>query len=358
VNLPTAVRPIAAARKAKKSRQHFLDPVAVDFGEAAENRFLNPSTAFDSITFGLCLLALPGYFWRVNPIINRRRFVQVSALASGAILLPCETEGAAEFQKFRIWDAHCHLGRQGATPARWAGELLSVARRMGVEKVLIAMGRTPHLADPTPAQLVEKNNDMMAALDAFPKETLGLVYVSPKHVAASVAEIDRCLKHSRVVGVKLWIAAKCSVPAIDPIIARAAAHCATIHQHVWDKTGGNNANESTPEDLAVLARRHPKTQFIAMHSGGNWERGLRALRTVPNVSAELAGSEPVAGFVEMAVRELGADRVIWASDAGGRSFASQLAKVYEARIPDAAKQKILCDNFRRQAERALRFKEN
>jgi len=229
---------------------------------------------------------------------------------------------------------------------------------MGIEKVVIAMGRTPHLADPTSAQLIEKNNDMMAALDAFPNETLGLVYVSPKHPATSVAEIDRCLKHPRVVGLKLWIAAKCSVPAIDPIIARAAAHRATIHQHVWDKTGGNNANESKPEDLAVLARRHPKIQFIAMHSGGNWERGLRALRTVPNVSAELAGSEPVTGFVEMAVRELGADRVIWGSDVGGRSFASQLAKVCEARISDAAKQKILCDNFRKQAERAMRFKKN
>ena len=110
-----------------------------------------------------------------------------SALVAGAGLLPRETEGAAGFQKFRIWDAHCHLGGQGATPARRAGELLAVARWMGVEKVLIAMGRTPHLADPTPAQLVEKNNDMMAALDAFPKETLGLVFVSPKHPAASVA---------------------------------------------------------------------------------------------------------------------------------------------------------------------------
>lgn len=284
--------------------------------------------------------------------------MQASVLAVGAGVLPRESEGAVGFQKFRIWDAHCHLGGQGASAAQRAGELLSVARRMGVEKVLIAMGRTPHLADPTPSQLVEKNNDMTAALNAFPKETLGLVYVSPKHVAASVAEIDRCLKHPRVIGLKLWIADKCSVLAIDPIIARAAAHHATIHQHVWDKTGGNNANESTPEDLAALARRHPKTQFIAMHSGGNWERGLRALRTVPNVSAEIAGSEPVAGFVEMAVRELGADRIIWGTDAGGRSFASQLAKVYAARIPDATKQKILCDNFRRQAERALRFKKN
>jgi predicted TIM-barrel fold metal-dependent hydrolase len=43
----------------------------------------------------------------------------------------------------------------------------------------------------------------------------------------------------------------------------------------------------------------------------------------------------------MAVRELGAERVIYGSDAGGRSFASQLAKVMGAEIPEAARQLIL-----------------
>jgi predicted TIM-barrel fold metal-dependent hydrolase len=48
----------------------------------------------------------------------------------------------------------------------------------------------------------------------------------------------------------------------------------------------------------------------------------------------------------MAVRELGASRVIYGSDCGGRSFASQLAKVHGAKISDADKQKIFCDNLR------------
>ena len=48
----------------------------------------------------------------------------------------------------------------------------------------------------------------------------------------------------------------------------------------------------------------------------------------------------------MAVRELGADRVIYGSDAGGRSFASQLAKVHGADLSDADKKKIFCDNLR------------
>ena len=49
----------------------------------------------------------------------------------------------------------------------------------------------------------------------------------------------------------------------------------------------------------------------------------------------------------MAVRELGADRVIYGSDVAGRSFASQLGKVQGADIPDAAKKKVLGENLKR-----------
>ena len=49
----------------------------------------------------------------------------------------------------------------------------------------------------------------------------------------------------------------------------------------------------------------------------------------------------------MAVRELGAERVIYGSDAGGRSFASQLAKVHGAEIPDVAKELIFSGNLER-----------
>ena len=100
-----------------------------------------------------------------------------------------------------------------------------------------------------------------------------------------------------------------------------------ILQHTWIKTNGNLPGESTPYDLAELARRHPNAQFVCGHTGGNWELGIRAIRNVKNVCAGIAGSDPTSGFVEMAVRELGPERVIHGSDAGGRSFASQLAKV-------------------------------
>src|SRR5206468_2883170 len=102
-----------------------------------------------------------------------------------------------------------------------------------------------------------------------------------------------------------------------------------------------------PLDLVELARRHPKATLICGHSGGDWQLGVRTVRESPTLYTETGGSDPTTGFVEFAVKELGADRVLYGSDAGGRSFASQLAKVQGADIPDGARKKVLGENLKR-----------
>ena len=62
------------------------------------------------------------------------------------------------------------------------------------------------------------------------------------------------------------------------------------------------------------------------------------------------------GAVEMAVRELGAQRVVYGSDAAGRSFATQLGKVMGAEIPEPARRLILGENLRRMLTPILRSK--
>src|SRR6185436_1191325 len=105
------------------------------------------------------------------------------------------------------------------------------------------------------------------------------------------------------VGVKLWVALRCSDKRLDSIIDRAAELKAPVYQHTWFKSGGDNLpGESTPLDLADLAGRHPKAQLICGHTGGNWEMGIRAVRALPNVFLDTAGSDPCAGFINMAVR--------------------------------------------------------
>jgi predicted TIM-barrel fold metal-dependent hydrolase len=156
--------------------------------------------------------------------------------------------------------------------------------------------------------------------------------------------------------VKLHVAIHCNRPELDPLARRAGELQAPIYQHTWLKVDGNSPGESTPSDLVELAARHPGTQFILGHAGGDWERGIRSIRTSRNVSLELAGFDPTSGVAEMAVRELGADRIVYGSDTGGRSFASQFSKVIGADLPDSAKRLILGGNLKRLLTPILRAK--
>jgi predicted TIM-barrel fold metal-dependent hydrolase len=246
----------------------------------------------------------------------------------------------------RVWDLHCHLtGMPGRTPDELMAALIARADRMGIERLVVFMGY-PTVADPSPDELRRQNDQVLQALSHWHDRAFGFAYVSPKQVEASVREIDRCVRDGPMVGIKLWIARRCDDPAIDPIITRARALQAAIYQHTWIKAGGNEPGESSPEDLVALAARHPSTPLICGHSGGNWELGIRTVRASPSISIDLAGSDPTAGFVEMAARELGARRVIYGSDVGGRSFASQLAKVRSAAISEGDRRAILGGNLR------------
>jgi predicted TIM-barrel fold metal-dependent hydrolase len=234
--------------------------------------------------------------------------------------------------------------------------LIRCADRLGIERLLLSQGYSAHF-HPTPDQLREENDRVLRAVRRFPDRSYGSVYVSPAYPDLSVQEFNRCVRDGPMVSIgEVEADRPCNVPEMDPIVERAASMKAPILQHTWLKAGGNEPGESTPYDLVELAQRHPEVQFVCIHTGGDWERGIRIIRATKNVSAEIAGSNPTSGFVEMAVRELGAERVIYGSDVGGRSFASQLAKVLGAGIPQSAKELILGGNLRRLLTPMLRTK--
>ena len=258
---------------------------------------------------------------------------------------------------FRIWDAHSHLHSvPGDTPEARMDVLIRCADRLGIERLILSQGYSADL-HPTPEQLRDENNRVLRALRRFPDRAYGSVYLSPSFLDFSLQEFDRCVRDGPMVGVgELEADKRCNAPELDPIVERAISMKAPLLQHTWLKVDGNEPGESSPYDLVELARRHPGANFICAHSGGDWERGIRILRTTKNICAEIAGFDPTAGVVEMAVRELGAERVVYGSDVGGRSFASQLAKVLSADIPDSAKELVLGGNLRRLFTPALQAK--
>ena len=263
-----------------------------------------------------------------------------------------------KLHNFRIWDEHCHLGAvPGETPEERIDVLIECADRLGIERLLVHQGYSSPL-HPSPEELRLENDRVLRAIARHPKRTFGSVYLSPKYPELSLQEFDRCVRDGPMICIgEIEADRRCNVPEMDAIVERAAAMNVPVLQHTWLKVGGNARRRVQPlRPRRTRARATPTVQFVCVHTGGDWERGIRIIRSTKNVYAEIAGSNPTTGFVEMAVRELGAERVLYGSDVGGRSFASQLSKVLGARVPDAAKELILGGNLRRLLAPILRAK--
>ncbi len=245
-----------------------------------------------------------------------------------------------------IWDLHCHLsGVNGKTVDERIARLMEYADRMGVERLVFFMG-WPWSVDPDPDDFRRQNDQVIQALSHWHDRAFGFAYLNPKYPRECLAELDRCIAHGPLVGIKLWVSKRCKDSELDAIVERTAELKGVIFQHTWYKAGGNLEGESTPADLVALAARHPDIPMICGHAGGDWELGIRTVRDQKNLYLGTGGFDPTAGFMEMAVREVGEDRIIYGSDIGGRSFASQLAKVDGAEISEKAKEKILGGNLK------------
>ncbi len=250
--------------------------------------------------------------------------------------------------KYEIWDDHTHLVEKlGSTPEAQLGEMLKFDDRLGISRAVLFMGHFEGTYNLSPEQLRRANDVILRAIKPYSDRVFAYVYLNPKHTQASLDEMNRCIRDGPMIGVKLLVAEYCNKPTLDPIVERAVELRAPVLQHTWLKITGNLPDESTPMQLAELAARHPKATLICAHSGGDWEVGLRAIRPHSNIYADLCGGDPTAGYVEMAVRELGAERCLFGSDFGSRGIASQLGKVLGADIPESAKRLILARNLKR-----------
>lgn len=188
-------------------------------------------------------------------------------------------------------------------------------------------------------------------LETFPELLLAMIQLNANDVRGSLAAIDRWIKDGPMLGVYFPgggpVSLSCSHPNFVPLVRRLNEVGAAIMQHTWFKTGGKERDgESTPSELVELAKKFPEQKFVCAHAGGEWERGIRAVRDQPNVLIETSGFDATAGFIEMAVRDLGAERIVFGSHLPSRSLGTELSKVIAADISEDDKQRILGKNFR------------
>ncbi len=259
----------------------------------------------------------------------------------------------AQLETFSIWDSYFTpslndpLGIIKEIEQTWPTLEKAHFRRMCLF-LHVGLGT----ADPTTEARLRSAPELISApLDRWPDKLLGLIQLNANNVSASLSAIDRWLGDGPMLGVYFPGGSRgsltCTHPNYGPLIEKIASYGGLIMQHTWFKTGGKESpGESTPAELAELAQRYPKVNFVCAHAGGEWEKGIRAVRALPNICVETSGFDPTAGFVEMAVRELGASRIVFGSHLPSRSLGTELAKVTAAQISLRDKQLILGENLR------------
>jgi len=110
---------------------------------------------------------------------------------------------------------------------------------------------------------------------------------------------------------------------------------------------------SLPGDFLPLADAHPGARLLLAHLGNGAGAGQRADLQVRAVQAARhrnlwvdtsSARSLLPGLVEWAVREIGADRVLFGSDTPLYHVAMQHARIVHAALPDDAKRLILREN--------------
>ena len=87
-------------------------------------------------------------------------------------------------------------------------------------------------------------------------------------------------------------------------------------------------------------------RIIMAHLTGCGVRGVLAVKSCANLVVDTSGAAPEAGIVEFAVEHLGADRVLYGSDAPIRDFGVALTRITGSRLDSTTKKKILRENAR------------
>ncbi len=189
------------------------------------------------------------------------------------------------------------------------------------------------------------NKNASHFINDYPDRIGGFAYVSPEHKNA-VDVVRRGIEDQGFEGVKIWVSAFCNDECVFPVIEAAMSYNAPVLLHAWKKTTGQFECESTAIHVADLARRYPEATLIMAHLGGCCYDGIPQIREFKNVYTDISGSVYRADDINYAVRELGAERVLFGSDMPG-SYLVNYGQVLDANLTEAERELIFSGNAKK-----------
>jgi uncharacterized protein len=254
-----------------------------------------------------------------------------------------------------IVDAHTHFGycsnfyMPDVTPERMI-ETMDLCR---IKRICAS-----HIAGLYSHNLEYAYEDTVKAIEKYPGRLYAYAIYDPFLPEESLRMLDRYLPEKSFVGVKIHPAMH-EYP-IDgeryaPLWEYAAGKRFVILSHTWDPTPQNTyPYEVVPAQEYAQARlfdgiaeKHRNITFILGHGGGHYYGQLQAIdmaKKHENVFLDISGEAKGFGVVAWLVRELGARRILYASDMNWLDPRGHIGRVLGADVTDGDKQRILYKN--------------
>lgn len=285
---------------------------------------------------------------------HRRHFL-TGAIVSLARFVkgePLRAEAVAETRR-TIFDAHLHIPADNGEVFQWnlvtrdMPEFVAYLDKCGVRRGVISSARSNTAK--TPEDYIAGNRECAKYSEKYPGRFRPSCVVTPFRIEEALREIEECRK----LGFR-WLGEFCNYMTgyryDSPEWARVMKLAADLNMVIQIHT---NAAE-----MRMIAERFPENTIVFPHLGGNRQDIAARVAIVAahkNCSIDISGSgiERV-GILEMAVKEIGSDRVLYGSDFTINEPSAVITRVQNAFLTPEDRENILFRNVERLLDRAAR----
>ncbi|HZT34048.1 MAG TPA: amidohydrolase family protein [Bryobacteraceae bacterium] len=284
---------------------------------------------------------------------HRRHLLRagVVGLANFVLGEPLTREAVAETRR-GIFDAHLHIPSDNGDNFQWnlvtrnMAEFVAYLDKCDVKRGVISSSRS-NLAQ-TPEDFRAGNREVAKYAEKYKGRFRGSCVITPFRIDEALREIEYCRKELGFV----WLGEFCNymthyrydTPEWAEVMKLAAKLNMVIQIH------------TNTSEMRYLAERFPEATIVFPHLGPNKDDIGQRIEIVAkhrNCCIDISGSgiERV-GILEKAVQEIGADRVLYGSDFTINEPSAVIARVKNAFLTPADREKVLFRNVERLLSRA------
>jgi len=246
-----------------------------------------------------------------------------------------------------VFDAHLHIPSDNGENFQWSlvtrnmAEFVAYLDKCGVRRGIISSSWSNKAQ--TPEDYRNGNREVVKYVERYKGRFRGSGVITPHRIDEALREIETCHRQYGFV----WLGEFCNymtgyrydTPEWAEVMKLATRLNLVMQIH------------TNTREMQHLAENFPDTTIVFPHLGGAREDIFARIRIVAehkNTHIDLSGSgiERV-GILEKAVREIGADRVLYGSDFVINEPSAVLARVKNAFLTAADREKILFRNVER-----------